>query len=40
MPYVTAGGGNLGSIDLYNEDHGSGPPAVLIAASSAASPTR
>ena len=40
MPYVTVGGGNSGSIHLYCEDHGSGPPAVLIAASSAASPIR
>ncbi|HEY6501908.1 MAG TPA: alpha/beta hydrolase [Streptosporangiaceae bacterium] len=36
MPYVTVGEGNSGSIDLYFADHGSGPPAVLIAASSAA----
>ncbi len=31
MPYVTVGEGNSGWIDLYYEDHGSGPPAVLIA---------
>ena len=36
MPYVTVGEENSGSIDLYYEDHGSGPPVVLIAASSAA----
>ena len=30
MPYVTVGGENSGSIDLYYEDHGSGPPVVLI----------
>jgi non-heme chloroperoxidase len=36
MPYVTVGEGNSGSIDLYFVDHGSGPPTVLIAASSAA----
>ena len=40
MPYVTAGEGNSGSIDLYDEDHGSRPPAVLIAASSAAAVAR
>jgi non-heme chloroperoxidase len=30
MPYVSVGDENSGSIDLYYEDHGSGPPAVLI----------
>lgn len=30
MPYVTVGGENSGPIDLYYEDHGSGPPVVLI----------
>jgi pimeloyl-ACP methyl ester carboxylesterase len=26
MPYVAVGEENSGSIDLYYEDHGSGPP--------------
>ena len=30
MPYVSVGGENSGSIDLYYEDHGSGSPVVLI----------
>jgi pimeloyl-ACP methyl ester carboxylesterase len=30
MPYVTVGRENSGDIDLYYEDHGSGPPVVLI----------
>nr|WSZ99681.1 alpha/beta hydrolase [Streptomyces sp. NBC_00857] len=30
MPFVTVGQENTGSIDLYYEDHGSGPPVVLI----------
>ena len=30
MPYITVGKENSGSIDLYYEDHGSGPPVVLI----------
>ncbi len=30
MPYVTAGKENSGNIDLYYEDHGSGPTVVLI----------
>jgi hypothetical protein len=30
MPYVTVGGENSGSIELYYEDHGSGRPVVLI----------
>src|ERR1700733_14878492 len=30
MPYVTVGEENSGSIDLYYEDHGAGPPVVLI----------
>jgi pimeloyl-ACP methyl ester carboxylesterase len=30
MPYVGVGDENSGSIDLYYEDHGSGPPVVLI----------
>jgi non-heme chloroperoxidase len=30
MPYVTVGEENSGNIDLYYEDHGSGPPVVLI----------
>jgi non-heme chloroperoxidase len=30
MPYVTVGEENSGSIELYYEDHGSGPPVVLI----------
>ena len=30
MPYVSVGQENSASIDLYYEDHGSGPPVVLI----------
>jgi non-heme chloroperoxidase len=30
MSYLTVGSENSGSIDLYYEDHGSGPPVVLI----------
>jgi non-heme chloroperoxidase len=30
MPYVNVGQENSGSTDLYYEDHGSGPPVVLI----------
>jgi non-heme chloroperoxidase len=30
MPYVTVGTENGAGIDLYYEDHGSGPPVVLI----------
>lgn len=30
MPYITVGEENSGPIDLYYEDHGSGPPVVLI----------
>jgi non-heme chloroperoxidase len=30
MPYITVGEENSGDIDLYYEDHGSGPPVVLI----------
>jgi non-heme chloroperoxidase len=30
MPYITVGKENSASIDLYYEDHGSGPPVVLI----------
>jgi non-heme chloroperoxidase len=30
MPYIAVGKENSGSIDLYYEDHGSGPPVVLI----------
>jgi pimeloyl-ACP methyl ester carboxylesterase len=30
MPYVSVGDENSASIDLYYEDHGSGPPVVLI----------
>lgn len=30
MPYITVGAENSGQIDLYYEDHGSGPPVVLI----------
>ena len=30
MPYLKVGQENSGSIDLYYEDHGSGPPVVLI----------
>jgi non-heme chloroperoxidase len=30
MPYLPVGEENSGSIDLYYEDHGSGPPVVLI----------
>jgi non-heme chloroperoxidase len=30
MPYICVGQENSGSIDLYYEDHGSGPPMVLI----------
>jgi non-heme chloroperoxidase len=30
MPYITVGAENSGRIDLYYEDHGSGPPMVLI----------
>ena len=30
MPYIKVGNENSGPIDLYYEDHGSGPPVVLI----------
>jgi non-heme chloroperoxidase len=30
MPYVNVGTENSGTIELYYEDHGSGPPVVLI----------
>ena len=30
MPYIEVGEENSGSIDLHNEDAGSGPPVVLI----------
>ena len=30
MPHITVGKENSGSIDLYYEDHGEGPPVVLI----------
>jgi non-heme chloroperoxidase len=30
MPFITVGAENSGSIDIYYEDHGSGPPVVLI----------
>jgi pimeloyl-ACP methyl ester carboxylesterase len=30
MPYVSVGEENSGAIELYYEDHGSGPPLVLI----------
>jgi non-heme chloroperoxidase len=30
MPYITVGAENTAPIDLYYEDHGSGPPVVLI----------
>jgi non-heme chloroperoxidase len=30
MPYIHVGDENSGSIDLHYEDHGSGPPVVLI----------
>jgi non-heme chloroperoxidase len=30
MPYISVGQENSASIDLYYEDHGSGPPVVLI----------
>jgi pimeloyl-ACP methyl ester carboxylesterase len=30
MPYIKVGQENSGSIDLYYEDHGSGPPVLLI----------
>jgi len=30
VPYIKVGEENSGSIDLYYEDHGSGPPVVLI----------
>jgi non-heme chloroperoxidase len=30
MPFVTVGEENSGSVELYYEDHGSGPPVVLI----------
>ena len=30
MPYVSVGQENSASFDLYYEDHGSGPPVVLI----------
>jgi pimeloyl-ACP methyl ester carboxylesterase len=30
MPYISVGKENSGAIDLYYEDHGSGPPVVLI----------
>jgi non-heme chloroperoxidase len=30
MPYVTVGRENSGNVDIYYEDHGEGPPVVLI----------
>jgi non-heme chloroperoxidase len=30
MPFVTAGQENSGAIQIYYEDHGSGPPVVLV----------
>ena len=30
MPYVTAGRENTGDIQIYYEDHGAGPPVVLV----------
>jgi non-heme chloroperoxidase len=30
MPYISVGQENSGSIDLYYEDHGQGPPVVLV----------
>src|SRR6516165_11801113 len=30
MPYISVGQENSASIELYYEDHGSGPPVVLI----------
>ena len=30
MPFVTVGHENSGAIQLYYEDHGSGPPVVLV----------
>ena len=30
MPYVTVGQENSGAIRIYYEDHGSGPPVVLV----------
>jgi non-heme chloroperoxidase len=30
MPYVKAGQENSGDIEIYYEDHGSGPPIVLV----------
>jgi non-heme chloroperoxidase len=30
VPYITVGEENSGSVELYYEDHGSGPPVVLI----------
>jgi len=30
MPYITVDRENFGNIDLYYEDHGSGPPVVLV----------
>ena len=30
MPYVTVGRENTGDIRIYYEDHGAGPPVVLV----------
>jgi non-heme chloroperoxidase len=30
MPYVTVGRENTGDIRIYYEDHGTGPPVVLV----------
>lgn len=30
MPYITVGQENSGTVDIYYEDHGSGPPVMLI----------
>ena len=30
MPYIGVGTENSGAIELYYEDHGAGPPVVLI----------
>jgi non-heme chloroperoxidase len=30
MPYVTVGRENTGDIQVYYEDHGEGPPVVLV----------
>jgi non-heme chloroperoxidase len=38
MPFVTAGRENSAAIRIYYEDHGSGPPVVLVPSISSAAP--